>query len=66
MATEKQIHYIECLAIDLGMDRLKRQLAVSRIVKRDIRFLDELKIHEASAVIDDFKEQKDNSDPSCS
>ncbi len=58
-ATDAQIHYIEVLAIDLQMDRLNRNWAIEAIVNRPIKFLDELTVGEASKVIDDFKERKE-------
>ncbi len=59
-ATEAQISYIEILAIDLGMDRRNRNWAIEGIVDRPVKFLDELTVAEASLVIGDFKERKEN------
>lgn len=59
MATAPQIHYIECLAIDLQMDRVRRNWAVEGVVGRPVKFLDELTAAEASRVIEDFKERKE-------
>ncbi len=58
-ATEAQIRFIEILAIDLCMDRLNRNYAISEIVGREVRYLDTLSKKEASKVIDDFKERKE-------
>jgi len=56
-ATDKQIKYIECLAIDLALDRKTRNLFAGDVVGRDIRYLDELTVSEASRVIDNFRER---------
>ena len=61
-ATDKQIHYIECLAIDLGMDRKNRNWAIEGILDHPVRFLDELTMSEASDVIEDFKTRKGDSE----
>lgn len=59
-ATSKQIQYIEQLAIDLNLDRHRRNRHVVSIIFREIKHLDELRKVEASAVIDKFKEWKEN------
>jgi hypothetical protein len=59
VATKKQIHFIECLAIDLELDRQRRNAHVSEVVGREIKFLDELTISEACIVIDQLKFYKD-------
>ncbi len=58
-ATNKQIHYIECLAIDLQMDKVSRNAHICTIINRRICFLDELTIKEAFIVIDEFKKWKE-------
>lgn len=59
-ATPKQIQYIEQLAIDLNLDRHRRNRHVISIIFREIKHLDELRKNEASTVIDKFKEWKEN------
>lgn len=59
-ATSKQIQYIEQLAIDLNLDRYRRNRHIVSIICREIKFLDELRRNEASAVIDKFKYWKEN------
>lgn len=58
-ATADQLHYIECLAIDLLFDRHQRNAHVSSIISRKIEHLDELTKVEASKVITQFKEWKE-------
>lgn len=56
--SQPQIHYIECLAIDLGFDRKQRNAHMSEIVRREIKFIDDLSPAEASLVINQFKTWK--------
>ena len=58
-ATEAQIKYIECLAIDLGFDRRSRNAYVSDAVGRTVSFLDQLTVSEASKAIDYLKRLKE-------
>jgi hypothetical protein len=53
--TQAQLHYIECLAIDLCFDRHTRNAHISSIIDREIKYLDELTKSEASKVIEQFK-----------
>lgn len=53
-----QEDYIEILSIDLGYDRNRRNAAITLIVGRPIRYLDELHPVEKSKVIDAFKAKK--------
>ena len=57
-ASKSQIHYIECLAIDLEMDRRTRQAHISAELEREVRDLDTLSGGEASRIIDYFKRMK--------
>lgn len=50
-ATSAQIHYIECLAIDLGLDRKSRNAHVGHEIGREVKALDELSMREASDAI---------------
>jgi predicted LPLAT superfamily acyltransferase len=54
-ASKAQIEYIECLAIDLCLDRERRNSHVSTIIARKIEYLDQLTKSEASTVIEHFK-----------
>lgn len=58
--TEKQLHYLESLTIDLGFDIHRRNAHIKSIIFREVKHLDELRKNEASAVIDKFKEWKEN------
>lgn len=59
-ATPEQVRYIEILAGDLGLDRIRRNFMCSRIVEHEVKFLDELTLGEASKVIDEMLVQKEN------
>lgn len=61
-ATEKQQLYIEQLAIDLTLSRIQRNDRVSSIVHREVKYLDELSIEEASNVIEYFRVLKYGTD----
>ena len=60
MATERQISYIEQLAIDLQFDRHTRNTHIADKVGRNVAMqgLDSLTIGEASDMIDYFREMK--------
>lgn len=58
-ATAKQIQYIEQLAIDLNLDRHRRNRHIIFIIHREINHLDELRKNEASDVITQFKKWKE-------
>lgn len=60
VATKPQINYIEILANDLKLDLKRRNTHIMSIVHREIHALDELSISEASMVIQQFKEWKEN------
>lgn len=59
-ATKKQIEYIEQLAIDLNLNIHRRNSHIIGIICRGIKYLDELSKIEASRVITQFKEWKEN------
>jgi hypothetical protein len=60
MATEKQIDYIEILAVDLGFTRHARNAYIRDTVGRDISGggLESLTVAEAHDVINYFREMK--------
>ena len=58
-ATDAQIKYIECLAIDLGLDRRRRNAHVADCIGRPVSFLDQLTVAEASKAITYLKALKD-------
>lgn len=59
MASPKQIHYIECLMIDLGIDTSKgRRNLIGDIIGKSIS-ADELSMSEASKVITELKRIKE-------
>lgn len=56
--------YIEVLCIDLGYStRAKRNSAISLIVNRQIKYLDELTPGERNKVIDELKLRKEGHKP---
>lgn len=59
VATKKQIEYIEILADQLKLTRIRRNAHITSIVSREIKALDELSKSEASLVIQQFKEWKE-------
>lgn len=61
-ATVAQIKYIDCLAIDLGLDRAGRNAHVAEAVARPVSFLDQLTVAEASKAIAYLKRLKDGQD----
>lgn len=60
VATKKQIEYIEILADQLELTRHRRNTHIASIICRKIKALDELSKPEASVVISQFKEWKEN------
>lgn len=58
ITTAQDLH-IEQLAIDLNLDRKQKIAHISDLVGRQIRYLDDLTLSEASAVIDKFLDWKD-------
>lgn len=58
-STKSQHNYIEMLSADLEFDIHRRNAHISNIIEREIKYLDELNISEASRVITQFKEWKD-------
>ena len=58
--TKLQLAYIEILVIDLSMLRGERNFHMSRIVGRDVHYLEDLTKKEASLVISEFKQWKEN------
>lgn len=62
-ATQKQIDFIESLCVDLDFDRAKRNAHINSILNRDdVKYLDDLAIYEASAIIDRFLSWKTEKD----
>jgi hypothetical protein len=60
MATEPQLKWLADLLIDCGFsDRKQRNAYLSSELGREIKFLDDLKISEASEMIDKLREKKD-------
>jgi hypothetical protein len=58
-ATEPQVSYIETLAIDLGLERSRRNAWLSDFLGRPIRFVDDLTKQEAMRVIRRMIEMKE-------
>ncbi len=59
LSTEKQQSYIAALCIDLGLDKKRCNAHIKAIIGREIKFLDDLTLPEASTVIDRFKSWKE-------
>lgn len=57
--TNAQISYIESLAIDLKMTRASRNAHILGIIRREVKYLDDLSLSEASKVIGKFKEWRE-------
>lgn len=60
MLTEKQLHYLETLTVDLQFDLHRRNAHIESIISRKVNHLDELTKREASVVIDKFKGWRDD------
>jgi hypothetical protein len=60
MATDAQLKWLTDLLVDCGFgDRAQRNAYLSSELGREIKYLDDLKIHEASKLIDVLRELKD-------
>jgi hypothetical protein len=60
-ATKKQTDWLERLFLDAGFsDRTQRNGWLQREFKRDIRYLDDLTVAEASAAIDKLRDIKED------
>lgn len=60
MASEPQISYMQILFNDLGYDRMARQAWLSDTFQREIKYLDDITVKEASLVINMLKDQKED------
>jgi hypothetical protein len=61
MASRKQIEYINDLLIDVGYaDRTKRNAYLSAEMEREIKYVDDLTVEEASRIIQQLKDMKEN------
>lgn len=58
-ATNRQVSYIEVLAIDLRFSCASRNNHILAVVGREIKYLDDLTVSEASKVIGKFKEWRE-------
>ena len=58
-ATDVQINFLEILFNDLGFDRVSRNAWLTEEAGREIHFLDELTIGEASRFIETLKDNKE-------
>ena len=59
-ATEAQINFLEILFNDLGYTRKQRNAKLTDDLSREIKFLDDLTIPEASKMIETLKEEKED------
>ncbi len=59
-ATEAQINFLEILFNDLGYTRKQRNARLTDDLGREIKFLDNLTIPEASRLIETLKEEKED------
>ena len=60
MASEAQVKFIDSLLIDVGYsDRKVRNTYLSAELKREIHYVDDLSVQEASMIIDQLKDLKD-------
>jgi hypothetical protein len=57
-ATELQVNYIDCLFIDLGFDPERKRHAMVSLTGK--KYADELSVSEASNLISQLKEWKEN------
>ncbi len=60
LSTTKQQEYIALLSIDLGLDKKRCNAHIKEIIGREIKYLDDLTLPEASQVIDKFKSWKES------
>ncbi len=63
-ATDAQVNFLEILFNDLEFSRAQRNDWLSANVGREIKFLDDLTIPEASESIETLKEMKEEADQS--
>ncbi len=59
-ATDAQVNFLEILFNDLGYNRAQKYARLSADLEREVKFMDELTIPEASKVIETLKEEKDD------
>lgn len=59
-ATQGQIDYLTTLFVDCGFTLLERKAFLQKRFERQIRFLDQLDVQEASEAIKELKLQKEN------
>jgi hypothetical protein len=59
-ATQAQIDFLEILFGDLQFNRAQRNDYLSERLEREVKFLDDLSIGEASKLIEELKEQKED------
>lgn len=59
-ATQAQIDFLEILFGDLGFNRAQRNDYLSEDLGREVKFLDDLSVGEASKLIEDLKERKED------
>lgn len=59
-ATQPQINFLEILFGDLGFTRYQRNAYLSREMGREIGYLDDLTVKEASLLITALKEKKED------
>lgn len=60
LLTPAQLGHIEILVVDLNFTRAERKAHIKSIIGRDVDHLDELTKIEASQIITQFKEWKEN------
>ncbi len=61
-ATDAQVNFLEILFNDLGYNRAQKYARLSADLEREIKFMDELTIPEASAVIEALKREKEDAE----
>jgi len=59
-ATQAQQDFLEILFGDLGFNRTERNDWITETLGREIKYLDELTLPEASRIIEQLKEQKED------
>lgn len=60
-ATDAQINFLEILFNDLTYNRAQKYARLSADLGREVKFMDELTIPEASKMIEALKEEKEDS-----
>ncbi len=58
-ATDAQVNFLEILFNDLGYNRAQKYARLSADLEREVKFMDELTIPEASAMIEALKLEKE-------